>query len=281
MKDSITRIYCVCDEFAKTMNIEDDVQCRWSSAQVMTAVIVAARHFGGNLDLSRRFLLEHGYIAQQLSKSRLNRRWHRLPEGVWLGLFAQLSAHFKARNAQRVYLVDSLPLPVCQKVRIARCRLFPFAKHRSLLGYVASKKSYFYGLRLHLLVTQSGEPVEFVLADGSRADLAMFKLLPLELTAGSFLYGDKAYNDYKEEDLIQEAAHVHLQPLRKAKLKRQWTPWHQAKLQSQRQRIETTFSQIVALLPRHLKVVTAQGFVLKVYAFLLAFSFQCLDKGAT
>ena len=38
-------------------------------------------------------------------------------------------------------------------------------------------------------------------------------------------------------------------------------------------RIETSFSQITSLFPRHINAVTPQGFMLKLICFLLAFSF--------
>gem|GEM_PF-3841034 len=45
-----------------------------------------------------------------------------------------------------------------------------------------------------------------------------------------------------------------------------------------RQGIETTFSQVTALFPKPIHAVTAQGFILKIVCFLLAFSFRCLVR---
>lgn len=281
MKDSITVIYCVCDDYLREIAWRDDRQCRWSSAQVMTTAIVAALHFGGNMDKSRRFLLQHGYIHQPLSKSRLCRRLLRLIPALWQGLARRLGEYFKQHNVSGRYLVDSLPWPVCRMVRCSRCRLFPLALHRALMGYCASRGEYFYGFRVHLLTTEEGAPVEFVLAAGSSADLNVFKQLPLDLPAHSAIYADKAYNDYAEEELLQQAAQIQLQPLRKSNLLRQWKPWHAATIQRKRQVIESAFGRLVALLPRHLKAVTSTGIILKIHAFLLALAFQSLQKVAT
>lgn len=38
-------------------------------------------------------------------------------------------------------------------------------------GYIASKKRYFYGVRVQLLTTKSGIPVEFVFMPGRISDL--------------------------------------------------------------------------------------------------------------
>ena len=98
------------------------------------------------------------------------------------------------KNPEQAYVVDSLPVAVCDNVRIRRCRLYPPQEHGGTFrGYVPSKRRYFYGLRVHLVVTQAGEPVEFALAAGSEADVSVFKELELDLPEGSTIHADKAY----------------------------------------------------------------------------------------
>ena len=43
-----------------------------------------------------------------------------------------------------------------------------------------------------------------------------------------------------------------------------------------RKRIETSFSQITNLFPKHIHAVTPQGFELKIICFILAFAIQSL-----
>ena len=116
-----------------------------------------------------------------------------------------------------------------QLIRIRRCRLYPLElegghddevlperKKKSFRGYiVASKRRYFYGLRVHLVVSAAGEPVEFSLAAGSEADVTVFKDLDLDLPEGSIICADKAYTDYDYEDLLEEAVGLHLKAQRK------------------------------------------------------------------
>ncbi len=103
MEDTITTIYCLCDEFLKAMRHRDDPQARMSTAEVMTVPLVAAAFFGGDLDKTRSFLDEYGYMPEMMiSKSRLNRRLlHAIELGLWRGLFALLAEVFKRRNAER------------------------------------------------------------------------------------------------------------------------------------------------------------------------------------
>jgi len=109
--DTITTIYCLCDEFSKAIGHRDDPQARLSTAEVMTvALVVAAAFFGGNVERARRFLGEYGYVpAQKISKGRFNRRIHAIEPELWRGLFSVLAGVFKRRNAQGRNLRGGLP----------------------------------------------------------------------------------------------------------------------------------------------------------------------------
>jgi hypothetical protein len=170
-------------------------------------------------------------------------------------------------------VVDSLPVPVCDNIRIKRCQLLPGEEHR---GYIASKKRFFFGLKVHLLVTGQGAPIEFVLTPGSTSDISAFKELELDLPAGSIIHADRAYTDYREEDLLKEAGEILLQPQRKRNSKRRLPLWQEFLCKPIRQQVEVAFSQITRVFPKHIHAVTTDGFVLKVVCFLLAYSFQCL-----
>ena len=267
----------MCDEFLKeAMGHRDDPRARMSTAEVMTVPLVAATSFGGDLDETRSFLDEYGYMPEMISKSRLNRRLHAIELGLWRGLFALLAEFFKRRNAERAYAVDSLPVAVCDNIRIRRCRLYPPEElGGAFRGYIPSKRRYFYGLRVHLVVTGAGEPVEFSLEAGSEADVTVFKGLDLDLPEGSTIFADKAYTDYDYEDLLEEAG-LHLKAQRKKNSKRPLLAWEEFLGKPIRQYIETVFSRLASLFARKIHAVTPRGFELKIVCFLLAFSIQCL-----
>ena len=112
-------------------------------------------------------------------------------------------------------MVDSLPVAVCDNIRIRRCKLYPPQEHgQAFRGYIVSKRRYFYGLRVHLVVSGRGEPVEFALAAGSEADVKLLKELGLDLPEGSTIHADKGYTDYHYEDLLKEVG-LHLKAQRK------------------------------------------------------------------
>src|SRR3712207_5875869 len=91
MDYTITTIYCLCDDFLKAMRHRDDPQVRLSTAEVMTVSLVAAAFFVGNIDKTRLFLGEYGYMPRMISKSHLNRRLHAIEPALWQGLFTLLA----------------------------------------------------------------------------------------------------------------------------------------------------------------------------------------------
>jgi hypothetical protein len=273
MDTQIVAVYCLCADLLKALYHAEDPQCQMSDAEVMTTAIIAMLFFGGNFEMARRLLHEQGYIPKMLSKSRFNRRLHRRAD-LFLTLFNLLGETWKALNEHSIYILDSFPVAVCDNYRIPRSRLYRGEAYR---GYQASKKRYFYGLKIHLLITESGQPVEFFLTVGSYSDTRALKLYHFDLPAGSQLTGDKAYNDYEVEDMLKEAD-LHLTPLRKKNSKRPSPPWVTYLMSSYRKMIETTGSMIERLLPKHIHVITAKGFELKVALFVLACSINYLVR---
>jgi hypothetical protein len=254
----------------KSLHYEDS-QCRISDAEVMTTAIVAMLYFKGNLCLASQCLYEHRYIPNMLSRSRFNRRLHRIAD-LFLTLFLRLGETWKTLNEKSVYVIDSYPIVVCDNYRIKRSKIYHRGDFR---GYIASKKRYFYGLRIHILVTEHGEPVEFFLEPGAFSDTSALALYNFDLLTDAFVTGDKAYNDYRVEDVMREAG-IQLIPIRKKNSLRPVPAYMTYFQASIRKIIETTGSLIERLLPKSIHAVTAKGFELKVALFVLACSINFL-----
>jgi hypothetical protein len=269
MQDEIITIYVVCDDYLKAVNYRDDSQAVMTTAEVMTTALVAARYFKNCIEPCRVWLQEAGWIRSMLSASRLNRRLYMIPEWVWLGLFRALAEIHQASNDGQEYVVDSMPVAVCDNYRIRRCRLYQSAAFH---GYIASKKRYFYGLRLHVVVTAQGHPVEVLLAPAADADIAAFRRLSLDLPEGATIYGDKAYTDYAYEDLLNEDTALTLVALRKRNSKRPRPGWLSYICQHVRKRIETSFSQIADCFAKRIYAITPRGVELKAFLAVLAYS---------
>ncbi len=83
-------------------------------------------------------------------------------------LFHQVGMILKESSDYTEYLLDSFPVPMCDNIRIFNAKLISSEQYR---GYIASKKRYFYGVRVQLLTTKDGIPVEFVILPGSASDM--------------------------------------------------------------------------------------------------------------
>ncbi len=186
-------------------------------------------------------------------------------------LFHQLGMILKQINGCTEYLLDYFPVPVCDNIRIFRSRLVKSPEYH---GYIASKKRYFYGVRVQLLSTKDGIPVECVFLPGCANDVRGLKALPLNLPPGSEVYGDSAYTDYLSEDDIFASSEISLQVMRKKNSTRPDPPWTSYVKQCTRHYIETVFSGITRIFPKSIHAVTFDGFLLKLSAFIFAFTLK-------
>lgn len=270
MITEITAIYAITDDLLKAIGHTEDGRTQMSNGEVLTAALVAARFFGGNHTLACDYLREHGYMPKMLDPSRFSRRLHRLFLPL-LDLFDCLGMILKAITPSSEYLLDSFPVPICDNIRIPRARLVQSEDYR---GFIASKKRYFYGIRVQLLGTSDGIPVEFAFLPGEANDTRGLKALPLNLPAGSSVYTDAGYTDYLAEDDLKDADDIALQVMRKRNSQRPDEPLVAYIKQSTRHYIETVFSQITSRFPKSIHAVTIDGFLLKVATFIVAFTLE-------
>lgn len=276
MDDQVIAIYCLTDDFLLDHGHTEPPGSTVSDAEVLTVALTATRFFDGNYAASWRFLTSHRYLMRGLSPSQFNRRLGRLTPVLWM-LFGWLGELWKRTGSEGVFVVDSCPVPCCDNARIRRSRLYPLeATGGAFRGYIASKRRFFYGLRVHALVNEHGLPVEAHLAPASHNDLRELRDFELDLPEGSVLYADGAYTDYAFEDLLAEAAEVALVPQRKKNSRRRLPAWVAYLQQRYRKVVETSFSSLERLLPKSIHAVTARGFELKVFLFVLTLSLEPL-----
>ncbi len=177
MCHSTLAIYCFIDDFLKASGHREDIRVEVSDAEVITIAITAMLYFGGNFEKSRLVLHQLGLIKRLLSRSRFSRRMRRLADLIYK-LFHQLGSVLKDLHWDARYLLDSFPIAVCDNLRIRHCRIVRDELYR---GAVTSIRRYFYGVRVQILATSDGIPVEFCILPGACADLQGLAELPLDL----------------------------------------------------------------------------------------------------
>ncbi len=271
MDDTIPAIYCLCDDLLQALSHREDSQCEMSDAEVMTTALVTALFFGGNHERAHQLLASLRNVPHMLSRSRLSRRMHRLVP-LFERLFAHLAEVWKQLNVASTYRIDTFPVPALDNIRIPRARLY---RHEAFRGYIPSKRRYFFGLRLCLLTTARGEPIEVFLLPGSLGDAEAVKRFAYDLPPGSIVYANRGCTDCTTEDLLQEAQGVQLSAMRKKNSKRPVPAWTAYLQFHGRKMIETAGSLISQLLPKSIHAVMRQGFELKGFLFVLAYSIQC------
>lgn len=271
MDTTIIAVYAICADILIGMRHQEDAQVQLTDAEVMTTAIIAMLFFHGNFAASCRFLSEYGYMPKMLQKSRFNRRLHRI-KPMFLTVFAVLGEYWKELDTECRYSIDTFPIAVCDNYRIRRCQLY---QDEAFRGKIESKKRYFYGLKLHLMITAQGQPVEFFLTPGAFADVSGLQFFEFDLPEGSYIYADRIYNDYTIEDILHDV-HLHFWPMRKKNSTRPFPPYVRFLQHRYRKMIETSGSLLEQMLPKHIHAVTATGFELKAVLFVVALSFHFL-----
>ncbi len=271
MADKTIAIYCFLDDLFQAMGIKTDPHCKVNEAQIATAALLAAIKFYGNHSSACEYMQQH-HKMKSIHKSTFNRRLHRLEPTLWL-VFRSLGLSLKALNTSARYIIDSFPVAVCRNCRIPVCRLLTGKAYH---GYNEAKKEYYYGFKVQLITTADGLPVDYYVTAGSFHDSTALQAMQIELPAGSLLYGDSGYTDYEQEDLYAECDQIHLKIHRKSNSKRPDQAWQRYLKKVFRKPVETVISRLDNLLPRKLHAVTAQGFLLKVFLLVLAYTFDQL-----
>ena len=120
-----------------------------------------------------------------LERSRYNRRCRAL------GFAIKWIRHELAKRGQHhaYAVVDSLPLPLCHTARMHRVKRF---QEIADIGYCASKKQWYYGLKLHLQVTDQGLPMGYVVTEASCHDRIAAESVMTQIPH-PYNFGDKGF----------------------------------------------------------------------------------------
>ena len=97
---------------------------------------------------------------------------------------------FKYVYAELEYIIDSFPLKVCHNIPISRSKLLKGEQYR---GYNASKREYFYGVKVQLLTTKEGVPVEMCFVPSSEHNVEALKKRYFDLPSESIICVGSAY----------------------------------------------------------------------------------------
>jgi hypothetical protein len=274
---------CIIEDTMRELGHHSHKLAGVTDAEVLLVAVVSAMYFQNHHQNTLFVMRGMCYITKPLSISRFSRRLHRLASEGWLEYIVELIGQLHAQGD--VFIIDSVPVPVCKMVRARRCRKVLNSRRSTLtrsqtqhyIGRCAAKKWGFYGWRLHLICTPQGVPVSFQMLPASFHDLTPIFELTFGLPKGARVYADKGYISAAVKRALRPTAKrngVHLVAKHRAGMKpNTFEDW--CDLKWYRHRVESANSQLVSMGLQNLHARTDQGFTIKVLSSL--FALTCIN----
>ena len=182
----------------------------------------------------------HQDFPNLISRSRFNRRRKRLGN-----LIARLNRKISSflNEGEDIYLVDSIPIPICQIAREKSCKIckedFETAPDK---GYSAVSKSWYYGYKLHLATSIRGVFSSMELTKASVHDIHYLNEVKHSGITNCTMIADKAYISEPIQLDLFNTRRIRLEtPLRSNQHDKEPFPYI---FKKSRKRIETLFSQL-------------------------------------
>lgn len=259
----IITAFVIVDTLMDRLDHRSHVLAQVPDAEIIIVAVVAAKYFHNHHERALCVLRDSHYLSGHISLSRFNRRLHALAD--WLAFIPATLGELLLQGG--VFVIDSIPVPVCRRVRARRCRK---VRGREYCGYCAAKKEKFFGWRLHLICTPAGVPVTFTMLPAAFHDLTPIHELAVVLPPGARLFGDKAFNSAADETSLLTETGVRLIPIRRANMQPHAWFLDDLELREYRHTIETVNSQLEKMGVERLYARTNTGLDLKLYASLIA-----------
>lgn len=194
-EDKITEIFYLVDEFCiefdysiqkHTLGNKPKRRPKMSKSEVITIMIMF--HSGGYRCMKHFYI---HYLQKHLTDIFPNtvsyNRFVELMQSVALPMTLFLKMNCLG-EATGISYVDSTPIRVCKNKRIKRNKVF---KDTAKVG--KSTMGYFYGFKLHLIVNDKGEVLNFVITQGNVDDRQPLKNQSFIKNIKGKLYADKGY----------------------------------------------------------------------------------------
>lgn len=187
--------------------------------------------------------LRSGYpklFPNLIHRTTYNRRRRKLSEKT-AQLSKQVCLKFSGDDSE--YVIDSIPVPICQKPRIARLKI---CRDDELVlpstAWHASHKSYYHGFKMHLVISKSGFPFAAGMTTASMHDSQYIPFLKHDDLPKCELLADRGYISAGQQlALFQQAGVKIITPLKaNMKIKNLWN----YQRRKTRKTIETLFSQL-------------------------------------
>ena len=242
-QDTLIRLYLyICHHYqghlwVLTQRLSNNDQPTFTDEEVLTiypfGIVKKHRTIQDIYDYTKDHLAD--WFPELPSYGGYVQRLNRLHE-VFPGLLEQVLEDFVPQGVlDDMRLVDSFPVVMAHEKRSSQAKVAPELANK---GYCASKKMYFYGVKVHLLAFRRPGtlplPDYIGLSPGSDNDLAVFRSI-LPRLRDCEVYGDKIYADAELVERLLREQNVRL-----------YTPIKKKKGQAELALTDRVYSQIVS-----------------------------------
>lgn len=273
--DKITEIFYLVDEF--TMEFSQYFEShlignkpkktpRMTDSEVIT--ILTLFHFGGFKNLKHFYLF---YVGKHLDNEFPNlvsyNRFVELSQKVCLPMTIFLKTCCLG-ECTGISFIDSTPIRVCKNKRISRNKVFndTATTGKSTMGW-------FFGFKLHLIINDKGEILNFVITQGNVDDRDPLKNKDFVSKIQGKLYADKGYIGKKLTELLFVDG-LHLITSVRNNMKNVLLELKDKILLRKRSVIETVNDELKNMCQiEHSRHRSFSGFVANTLAALIAYSF--------
>ena len=240
-------------------------RCKISDSSILALLIWQASL---GVESQRRFCEK----LVNLSHSRFNRRARMLLPLIYLirhGLNEEVDL------SGDILIIDSFPVPVCQPIRNRRAKIF---RGYADIGYKATKKIYYYGFKVHAIVSDDGYLLDYIVTKASVHDAKeTVELITNAHPDNRYLLGDEGYLGKKLHQRLEQMGYTLGTPYRKNMKNAQKHNKHY--LMALRRTIESDFSLLSYYNAENNRARSLASFQERLEVAILAYNMAyCLER---
>jgi len=273
--DKITDIFCIADEFCKdfektTQNFILGKRSRRPATMSSSEVIAILISF--QMSGFRCFKHYYNFYVRVHMKSEFPRtvsynRFVELSQSVVLPLTIFMKTCCLG-TCTGISFVDSTPIRVCRSKRIRNNKVF-----RGVAETGKSTMGWFHGFKLHLVINDKGEILNFMISAGNMDDRTPLKKESFLKEIFGKLFGDKGYISQQLFETLFNSG-LHLVTGIRNKMKNSLMSMHDKIMLRKRSVIETVNDELKNICQiEHSRHRSFTNFIVNIVAGLAAYSF--------
>jgi hypothetical protein len=270
----LVRLFCDVDDFVKALHSNKNYQLTYaksrrgipaqvSLSEMMTIIILY--HSSGFKNFKSFYFYVRSSMRSEFPSILSYTRFI-----DWMPYCLIPLTHFSQTKMGKntgISFIDSTSLRVCKNIRIPRNKVF-----KGIASRGKSSMGWFFGFKLHIVVNEKGDLLNFMITNGNTHDIVPVEKLCHELTGK--LFGDKGYCSQKLSKLLMGRGLQLVTNLR-GNMKNKLLPLMDKILLRKRFIIETINDQLKNICDiEHSRHRSPTNFLVNIIAGLISYSYR-------